>query len=137
MGKRIEFDRAKAEELYKQGVCPAQIGKDLNVNSQTVIAHLKKVGIYIPKTRPTAKSSKIKSVDTLVNGKSKVKTKSTNKKKTSSSAKPKKKKKDDSFVSKKEKIAYCNRVYGKGNWRFMSKEEVIDALTFDQEMRNY
>lgn len=31
-------------------------------------------------------------------------------------------------VSKQEKIAYCNMMYGVGNWRFMTRDELLEAL---------
>ena len=34
-----------------------------------------------------------------------------------------------------EKIAYCNEKYGVGKWRFMTKEELIQALRLEQEKR--
>lgn len=34
-----------------------------------------------------------------------------------------------------EKIAYCNEKYGVGNWHFMTKEELVQALKLEQEKR--
>ena len=109
MTKRVEFDRDKAVELYKSGVSPSQIGRDLNVNYQTVILHLKKVGIYKMNVEHTEKIG-LKPVSTV--GK-----------------KPKK----DKEVTMKEKIAYCDKKYGKGKWHFMSKEEFMKRIMLDKE----
>ena len=34
-------------------------------------------------------------------------------------------------VSIDDKIAYCNKKYGEGNWKFMTKDEVLDMLLCD------
>lgn len=39
------------------------------------------------------------------------------------------------FVTREEKVEYCNKKYGKGNWKFMTREEVIAQLRFDMEMK--
>ena len=39
------------------------------------------------------------------------------------------------FVTREEKVEYCNKKYGKGNWKFMTREEVIAQLKFDMEMK--
>lgn len=45
-------------------------------------------------------------------------------------------KKAGNEVSKKEKVAYCNRVYGKGTWRFMTKREFIEYMMVEIEMNS-
>ena len=45
-------------------------------------------------------------------------------------------KKAGNGVSKKEKVDYCNRVYGKGTWRFMTKREFVEYMMAKIEMNS-
>lgn len=42
---------------------------------------------------------------------------------------------NEEIPTMEEKIAYCNEKYGVGNWHFMTREELISALKFEQEKR--
>lgn len=45
-------------------------------------------------------------------------------------------KKAGNEVSKKEKIAYCNRMYGEGTWQFMTKKEFVEYMMTEIEMNS-
>lgn len=126
MAKRVDFDRDKAVKLYKSGVSPSQIGRDLNVNYKTVINHLKKVGVYKMSSCSVAKIS-LDNVSSTNSITKKAKISYKNQKKQTSS------KRVSHEVTMEEKIAYCNKKYGKGKWSFMSKKEFLDALEMIRE----
>lgn len=161
---KVVYDYDKAIELYKSGMTAKDIGEQLGVNYQTIIANLKRAGVYVVKPRNSSDKGKKKTnkstcaVSSLTsinnlnsssniiiesnNNKKKSKKKSTNSKKKTSSIRnnvvneiDNDVKKDDIKVSRKEKIAYCNKVYGEGNWEFMPLDEVIDRLVFDNKFR--
>ena len=52
--------------------------------------------------------------------------------------KGKKDKKDkfDGYYTRAEKVAYCNQKYGVGNWHFMTKQEILEALKKDNKIRS-
>lgn len=126
MAKRVDFDRDKAVELYKSGISPAQIGRDLNVNYQTVITHLKKVGVYKMSSCSVTKLS-LANISSINSNAKKVKLNDKKQKKKTSS------KRVLHEVTMEEKIAYCNKKYGEGKWHFMSKKEFLDAVEMDRE----
>ena len=107
MSKKLDFDRAEAEELYKQGMIAKDISKQLNTSYQAVLAHLKKVGLHKPKP----------------------------KKRTTSTSRTKKKARYKAIGEDKDKIAYCNEKYGEGRWYFMSREQFIAEFTRHQMLR--
>lgn len=126
MAKRVDFDRNKAVELYKNGVSPTQIGRDLNVNYQTVINHLKKVGVYKVGNCSVIKLS-LDNIPSINSSTKKAKLDDKKQKKKTSS------KRVLHEVTMEEKIAYCNKKYGEGKWHFMSKKEFLDALVMSRE----
>lgn len=149
---KVVYDYDKAIELYKSGMTAKDIGKQLGVNYQTIIANLKKAGVYVVKPRTstgkgkkkmkksTCAVSSLTSINSLDNSSSIV-INDGNKKKSRKKSNSKKDTEDDikrddcNVISKKEKIAYCNKKYGEGNWEFMPLDEVIDRLIFDNQFR--
>lgn len=142
MIKKVGFDKEKAKKLYLGGKSASEIGKELNVNFQTIIAYLKKEGIYKPANikKPSSKgrqTSKKKTNTVKTNGLTKVPT-DTGKNKKPNTDKSKKsntkaKKEEPVKFSKEEKIAYCNKKYGKGNWHFMSKDEFVAFVLYESD----
>lgn len=126
MAKRIDFDRDKAVELYKSGISPAQIGRDLNVNYQTVLSHLKKVGVYKMSSCSVTKLP-LANISSINSNAKNVKLNDKKQKKKTSS------KRVSHEITMEEKIAYCNKKYGEGKWHFMSKKEFLDALVMSRE----
>ena len=138
MIKKVGFDKEKAKKLYLGGKSASEIGKELGVSYQTIIAYLKKEGIYKPvgTKKPSSKSKK-KSDTIKTNGLAKIPT-DTDKSKKSDTSRSKKsntkaKKEEPVKFSKEEKIAYCNKKYGRGNWHFMSKDEFVAFMLYEWE----
>lgn len=138
MIKKVGFDKEKAKKLYLGGKSASEIGKELGVSYQTIIAYLKKEGIYKPASpkKPSSKSKK-KSDTIKTNGLAKIPT-DTDKSKKSDTSRSKKsntkaKKEEPVKFSKEEKIAYCNKKYGKGNWHFMSKDEFVAFVLYESD----
>lgn len=139
MGRRVEFDKEKAVELYKSGITPTEIGRLLGVNYNTIILHLKKLGVYKSTgkrsrgTKSTVKKTSKKQLNVaslgsyIANKDAEKKSNEAKKAKSDSKSKASAGKE----VTMAEKIAYCDAKYGKGNWYFMTKQEVLDALMFD------
>lgn len=137
MIKKVGFDKEKAKKLYLSGKSASEIGKELGVSYQTIIAYLKKEGIYKPSTKKPSSKGKKKSDTIKTNGLAKIST-DTGKSKKSNTDKSKKsntkvKKEEPVKFSKEEKIAYCNKKYGKGNWHFMSKDEFVAFVLYESD----
>lgn len=130
MTKKVEFDKEKAKKLYLSGKHASEIGKELGVSYQTIIAYLKKEGIYKPvgTKKPSSKSKK-KSDTIKTNGLAKIPTDTGKSKKSNTKVK----KEESEKFSKEKKIAYCNKKYGRGNWHFMSKDEFVAFMLYERE----
>lgn len=116
MSKYYNFDKEKAVEMYKEGASASMIGRCLGVNYQSVIRYLKSIGVYESKQKPRkSKSSNNKSqlrkVGTISNS-------------------------DNGNISREDKIAYCDRKYGSGNWYFMSREECMEKFLFEMGLKD-
>lgn len=108
MSKRVEFDKEKAEKLYKDGKNAKEISIEMGVSYQSLLRYLKKVGLHNPVPRK--------------------RTNSTSKNKVSKSKKERE-------ITMEEKIAYCDAKYGKGKWYFMTREQFKAELTRCQMIR--
>ena len=117
MGKKIEIDLERAIEMYKDGAPTTEIGKVLGCGYKTVIKNLTEAGVYVPKRRGVGKSTCTTSSKPKVN-----KASGTTQRKATS--KPKK------DISYEDKVKYCNKKYGKGNWYFMPRDELMIALLY-------
>lgn len=126
----VKFDKEKAKKLYLSGKSTVEIGKELGVSYQTIVAYLKKEGIYKSRTKKTSSRGKKKSNTIKTCGLVMIQT-GTDKSKKLSTTKSKPKKEEPAKVSREEKIEYCNKKYGKGNWHFMSKDEFVAYMLYE------
>lgn len=127
--KRLSLNEKKRiVELYKDGLSMNKIGVELGIHPSTVKSNLIREGVLEkpkvsnkskPKTSKKSKGTKTKS-EKLKQPKSTVK-------------------KEAKFktYTKEEKIKYCNKKYGVGNWEFIDKETFIELMLDIQEYRSF
>jgi len=126
----VKFDKEKAKKLYLSGKSTVEIGKELGVSYQTIVAYLKKEGIYKSRTKKTNSRGKKKPSTIKTSGLVRIQT-GTDKSKKLNTTKSNLKKEEPTKVSREEKIEYCNKKYGRGNWHFMSKDEFVAYMLYE------
>lgn len=141
MSKKVEFDKELAEKLYKDGYGVVDIGKQCGVGYHTISKYLEERGIYKPKQRAQrsnsstvkGKGSTPESLTSFLSQKS-VATPDKSNKGTSNKRRRRKSTTDKpKTFTREEKIAYCNRKYGRDNWYFLSKDELRYELYFNSK----
>lgn len=133
-GSRIpEAEKQDYAKRYQKGETIATIATVYGRSVQLVSGVLKDMGVFQVKTRtkPKVESEKVekpatglkKTTDSIQKVKDK---KPSNKAKSKTKAKEEK-----DYFTMEEKIAYCDAYYGKGNYRFMTRDEIREALRRD------
>lgn len=123
--KQIEFDYDKVKELYvDKKLSISKCAKELGVNQATLNKYLVREGL-----KTGSKQSDVPDLMDSLKPKPVIE-----EKKVEKSKKPSSKKKEKSFTLE-DKIAYCNKKYGVGRWRFLDKDELLEMLIEDASFR--
>lgn len=124
--KQCELDYDKVKEMYvDKKMSASKCAKELGVNPRTLDKFLINNGLKIVSKKNDVPDlmETLKPKEDLPKKDSKKKSQKSSTKKSNSS--------DNKVFSLKEKTAFANKLYGKGNWEFISREELREMLASD------
>lgn len=125
--KFTQEEKSNIISSFQLGVGITKLAKDYDTTYSKIRTILEKAGVYVARGSTKPKQGKNES------SKGSKKPRQNNSKSYTSKVKSKSgsKSSEQKVITLEEKIAYCNKKYGKGKWHFATKEELLELFQRD------